>query len=138
MRAISGPTEKCLKHPGCLFHFHPKKQQLWGAQVWAWLGFAKLGAGVWLWPVPRMLLGAGFRRGRRLRGLEVVVGKTRPACFCSGVLWKGATVRGWLSLSVTRRAGYPPVVQGQKRDPIGSRCGLRVRWCFSVLSKTVL
>ena len=94
--------------------------------MWAGLGFAKLGAGVWLWPVPRMLMGASFRRGRRLRGLEVV-GKTRPACFFSGVLWKGATGRGWFSLSEMRRAGYPPVVQGQKKDPIGSRCGLRVR-----------
>ena len=110
-----GANREMFEAPWLFISLPSKKQQLWVSQVCAFLGFAKLGAGVWLWPVPRMLLGAGFRRGRRLRGLEVVVGKTRPACFCSGVLWKGATARGWLSLSVTRRSGYPPVVQGQKR-----------------------
>ena len=96
--------------------------------MWCGLGFAKLGAGVWLRPVPRMLLGAGYRHGRRLHGLAVVVGKKRPACFCCFSLWKGATVRGWL-LSLS----YLSVIQGQKRDPLGSRCGFRVRWCFLVL-----
>ena len=86
-----GPTENWLKHPGCLISLPSSpKQTTFGAQLWAGLGFAGLGAGVWLWPVPRLLLSAGVRRGRRLRGLDVVVGKNTAGLL----LWWRCVERG--------------------------------------------
>ena len=78
--------------------------------MWAGLGFAKLGAGVWLRLVPRMLLGRRFPPWEAAARFGGGGGKNTARLLLLLLFVEGgATVRGWLSLSETRRAGYLPV-----------------------------
>ena len=76
--------------------------------MWGGLGFAELDVGVWLRPVPRMLLGAGYRHGRRLHGLAVVVGKNGRPAFVVSLCGRAPQYVVGFSLS------YLTVIQGQK------------------------
>ena len=97
--------------------------------MWAGLGFAKLGFGVWLRPVPRMLLGAGFRRGWQLRGLAVVVGKNTAGLLLLLLFVEGRRST-WLAFSLGDEESWVSSSHSgtKKRDPSGSRCGFRFRW----------